>query len=412
MQENILKVRMLGAFTMEYNNRPISFERNTQTKTNQLLQILLFEGENGISREQLLQRLFGREEVTNPSNSLRATVFRLRKLLAEAGFPQEDEYIYIKSGIYRFTPAISVELDARFFEEQALEALNTIEEEERYQKLQKACEWYRGDFLASLVAEEWVTVQTVRYKDLYEKCMRALCALIKERGEYVLLYEKAASAAALYPYDEWQIWQLDSLIAQNRIKDAMHLYEETADYLFQEMGITPSEAMMERLAVMNGGTGICTEGIEQIQENLNEKDAPQGAFYCSYPSFTESYRYMKRVIERSGQSAYLMLCTVTDGKGYPLEKGERLERLSEELSEAIRGSLRSGDLYTKYSSNQYLVLLLGIKQEDCQIVIGRINQYFENPSRKNYIKYHISPLTEIQDQGGRIVFDTEKHIWK
>lgn len=49
---------------------------------------------------------------------------------------------------------------------------------------------------------------------------------------------------------------------------------------------------------------------------------------------------MQRVIERSGQSAYLLLCTMTDGKGVPLEKGERLGKVAEELEQAIRNSLR------------------------------------------------------------------------
>lgn len=73
---------------------------------------------------------------------------------------------------------------------------------------------------------------------------------------------------------------------------------------------------------------------------------------------------MQRVIERSGQSAYLLLCTMTDGKGVPLEKGERLGKVAEELEQAIRNSLRRGDMFTRYSDNQFLMLLLGIRQED------------------------------------------------
>ena len=261
-------------------------------------------------------------------------------------------------------------------------------------------------------AEEWVVVESVKYKELYVRCMEALCELLKERKEYQLLFQVAGNAVALYPYDEWQVWQLDSLIAQGQIKEAMHLYEETAEALFQEMGVTPSEKLTERLAQMSGTGANRAEAIEEIQEGLKEKEELGGAFYCSYPSFTESYRYMKRVIERTGQSAYLMLCTVTDGKGYPLEKGERVERLTEELDEAIRGALRRGDLYTKYSVNQYLVLLLDIKQEDCQIVIDRINKRFENPTRKNYLKYNVSTLSELDDEEGRLYFDTSKNIWQ
>ena len=42
------------------------------------------------------------------------------------------------------------------------------------------------------------------------------------------------------------------------------------------------------------------------------------------------------MLERSGQSAYLMLCSLTDGKGHPLEKPEKLELLSEELQNTIQ----------------------------------------------------------------------------
>ncbi|MBR5128045.1 MAG: hypothetical protein IKU69_06410 [Roseburia sp.] len=87
MENKLLKVRMLGGFSLEYGGEEVSFERNAQTKVNQLLQILFHAGSDGIAREQLMVRLFGNEEITNPSNSLRATVFRLRKLLVMAGFP-------------------------------------------------------------------------------------------------------------------------------------------------------------------------------------------------------------------------------------------------------------------------------------------------------------------------------------
>ena len=144
MEKQLLKVRMLGTFSMEYNNRPVSFERNTQTKTNQLLQILFHAGADGIAREMLLQHLFGIEEITNPSNSLRATVFRLRKLLVVAGFPENDEFVHIKSGIYRWTSNIPVEVDVFLFERKAKEALETVKDDERYIKLKEVCELY-GD---------------------------------------------------------------------------------------------------------------------------------------------------------------------------------------------------------------------------------------------------------------------------
>lgn len=394
MKQKVLKVRMLGAFEMSYNGEEISFERNTTTKTNQLLQILLWAGKEGIAREELLYRLFGREEITNPSNSLRAIVFRLRKLLAETGLPELEEYIYIKSGKYRFTSDIPVELDIKEFEELVRQALSQQQEDKRIELLEMACAVYGGDFLALLQSEEWVAKQAAFYKEKYNFCMKELCELLEKRKEYQKLYEVAAKAVELYPYDEWQIWQIDSLMAEKRMKEAMHLYEATCELLFRGALVFPSEEFKERLAQLNSSLEKKADDIDEIQKGLLEEGLQKGAFYCSYPSFAESYRYMKRVTERNGSSAYLLVCTITDGKKEPLDKSERLEMLGEELSCAIKSALRRGDLYTKYSNNQYLVLLLDIEQKDCVSVIDRINAHFENPSRKNYIKYQVAPINK------------------
>ncbi len=411
MEEVYLKVRMFGGFTMEYMGRPIAFERNTMTKTNQLMQILLQAGEKGIARDKLLNYLFGREEVTNPSNSLRATVFRLRKLLVAAGLP-EDDYVVIKSGIYRWTDKIPVELDTAEFD-QIVENVETEENpDKRYELLKRACMIYRGEFLPQLGAEEWAVILNVRYKNKYSICMNELCQELKQRREYEELLQAATAAVSMYPLEEWQIWQIDSLIALGRSKEAIKVYEDTATLLFEELGITPSERMMDRMTQLGEQIQNRPGFMEDIKAGLNEEGEKEGAFYCSYPSFAETYRFIKRMIERTGQSAYLLLCTITDGKGYPLEKGERLEAFSEELDYAIRSSLRKGDLYTKYSANQYLMLLLEIKQEDCEIVIKRINGRFESPTHKNYLKYNMAPISEVMETAENIHFGSMKEIWK
>lgn len=101
---------------------------------------------------------------------------------------------------------------------------------------------------------------------------------------------------------------------------------------------------------------------------------------------------ISRMIDRTGQTAWLLLCTVTDGKGYALNAGERLEALQEELRTSIKKTLRRGDMFTRYSENQYLLLLLGIKQEDCEKVVARINANLENTGRQKYYNYHIAPV--------------------
>lgn len=76
------------------------------------------------------------------------------------------------------------------------------------------------------------------------------------------------------------------------------------------------------------------KAITDIKGGLQEKEKESGAYYCSFPSFIDGYRLIRRIIERNGQSVYLMLCTLTDGNGNPMEPGVKLNRMSEELKKS------------------------------------------------------------------------------
>lgn len=82
MKKN-LEVSMLGTFRMQYGNHSFIIDRKSTTKTNRLLQIILHAGTEGVTREELVGRLWENEEVANPSNGFRAILFRVRKLLKE-----------------------------------------------------------------------------------------------------------------------------------------------------------------------------------------------------------------------------------------------------------------------------------------------------------------------------------------
>ena len=120
----------------------------------------------------------------------------------------------------------------------------------------------------------------------------------------------------------------------------------------------------------------------------------QGAFFCQYPSFADNYRVLSRMMERSGQSVYLLMCTIRDEAGQVVDESEWLQTVSDELFLAIRESLRRGDVFTKYNMKQYLVMLMGIRREECSIVTERIDKNFRKRySGKNVrIHYYISSV--------------------
>ena len=109
----------------------------------------------------------------------------------------------------------------------------------------------------------------------------------------------------------------------NRYKEAYQLYDATSKMFFEELGITPSERMMNQFQEMSERMGRKYHAAGEIKEDLKEPEYEDGAFYCSLPSFRDNYRLVRRLIERNGQSAFLMVCSLTDGNGHPMENREK-----------------------------------------------------------------------------------------
>ena len=331
--KNILKVRMLGGFTLEYKGKELVLDRNNVSKTTQLFQLLLLHTQDGgISKAALIDALYGRSDVENKNGSLNNTIFRLRKQLTAAGLP-ESSYININGGMCTWDPDIETSVDVCDFKQ-------TIESA-RHEKSQK-------------------------------------------------------TKMEIYPFYDWQIWEIDSLIGMSRYKDGLDVYKRTTKLMFDELGLSPSAGMLERFKLMGERTSQAAGAIEDIKYRLREKESIEGAYYCTYPSFVDVYHVFGRMMERTGMSVFLMLCTLNF---INIETDDENQKYySELLRESIQKAVRKGDFYTRYNIQQYLVMLIGITQENCTLVSKRINKEFNKrlTRRKNVsIDYYVASLGEV-----------------
>lgn len=410
-----LKVYMLGKFSMVYGDQPVIFKRNSATKVLKLLQILLhYSGvRGGISRNQLLEELYGREEVSDAANNLRVTVHRLKKMLADTILP-DYEYIQIDNGIYRWKSPMDTWVDVIDFSENVKAGEAETNEAERYRHFKKACLLYRGEFLPELSGEDWVIINSVAYKKQYSTALSGVWDYLEYVQNYEEMLELSSEAVRIYPFDEWQAMKMEALMGLNRYKEAMDFYEETSRMFFEELGISPSVRTMKLFEEMSAKMTGSYQAAGEIEDRLKEEEEEKGAFYLSLPSFRDSYRLFQRILERNGQSAYLMVITLVDGKGRPAEGTERQEEFSRILHAAIQKSLRRGDSFTRYSPSQFLILLIGTNKENCKLIFNRILDNFaaEHRTWKNYLKYYVSSVADVKSDSSRIQIAGNEFHWK
>lgn len=282
-EDDVLKVRMFGGFQMSYRGERFQVGKKQTARAVRLLQMLLHAGPAGIAREQLLEDLFGHEAETDLSNNLNVTVHYLRKLLKGSRLP-EGEHILIKGGRYHFDARCPVEVDALVFAS-LLDGVRGKREDERLRLLKEACRLYKGHFLPALSGEEWATVTGAHYQYLYTDCMEEVCRLMTARGEYQELFDLCGRAAAVYPFDEWQIWQMECLLAMKRFKQARELYDQTEAMYFDELDAAPMERMTDFFHKMNREMQMEADDFNEIQKDLQEKERHDGAVLLSLSEF-------------------------------------------------------------------------------------------------------------------------------
>ncbi|MEF9940517.1 MAG: BTAD domain-containing putative transcriptional regulator [Clostridium sp.] len=403
MKHQTLYVNMLGNFSLKLGEIPISLNCKVTGKRMQLLILLLQQGNKGITRSELLERLYGREENTDPANSLRAAVFRLRKTLTETGFFDEN-CISTEKGIYRWSDDTTVMTDAYEFTvaaNAALEANTDVEanREESIRLLKYACELYTGEFLPMLSEEAWVAAEGEKYRKLYFACIKEACMWMKQQHDYKDILALCTKASDLYPFEEWEVLQIDSLIAMKQYKKALGVYEDATDLFFRELGLSPYEKVLAQFRAMSGRIHYETGTITDIKDSLRAHAKTEGAFYCTYPNFIDCYRLIVRMIERSGQSIFLILCTLMDSTGKSPAERKIPSSCTEKMDFALKKALRKGDLYTRYSSDQFLVMLIGSAQESCHIATERIDRIFQEGEAESKVRisYCLTSIAESND---------------
>lgn len=104
---------------MYYGDEAIALNKIGGSKSLRLLQILLLSRRSGISKNELMDYLYGWNEkaaAVNRNKNLNNLIYRLKGQLISCGLP-DSEYIKIREGMCWFKPEFPVVLDTEVFEE-------------------------------------------------------------------------------------------------------------------------------------------------------------------------------------------------------------------------------------------------------------------------------------------------------
>lgn len=411
----VFRVRLFGSMTVEYKECPIGFSRSGGTKAQQLLALLLLSGREGITKSELIGCLYNAEDGLNLNRNLNNVIYRLKKQLLAAGLP-EEEYIILKGGRCYFSGSFPIEVDALEFKQEVLSTGEGLDAENR-RRLQDALLMYTGELFPEFTAELWAIQKRQEFKNLYGQAVTRVGEGLKQAGDLQSQREVYRRAARLYPYDGWQALEMDTLIAMKEFDEAFGVYNDTARLYSEELGLPPGQELLERLHTMERQMLHPVGSFSEIRKALGNEDCG-GPYYCYYPSFIDSCQILARMAERSGLSIYLLLCTLTDKNGKVFTDREKLEEQMEHLKSVIGQTFRKGDLFTRYSKSQFLIILNGTEMENSIMAFDRLlTKWKARDGATGQISYSLESLLslaglEIKNTEGIITWGNMEKKWR
>lgn len=382
IDEDKIYIKMFGRFEMTWQGKSISLGRNMNSRSVRLFQIILTYRGTGISRHDLAVYLYQNEEVANAANSIRVAQHRFKKQLENSGVPKTmTDYYTTDTEGYCWNEEFPAVTDVEMFRKNKEEAEQLTSLPDKIGKLYDAFLLYRGEFLEDAGAEEWAVVYSVWYKQMYQELTSELIDLLREAEDYEKMLEVSRKACELYPYDEWQVYVLESYQKLGLTREAGQVYNETVRMYREELDLDVPEHLTEvykRSAGQNDQSDLIDDIRNKLEASIHSRGC--GAAYLTLANFSDTFRLMIRLTERNGQKMSLMLCKLKTDCYNECNKKDS-DHPMQILKETICDTLRSGDCYTDFDQG-YLILLMGAEEDKCELVFKRIERSFKN-RRKN-----------------------------
>lgn len=379
-------ITLLGGFTINVNGTLFTDEVNRSQKLWNVLCYLIVHRDRNVPQSEFIEQFWPNENSSNPVNALKTLLYRVRAMLEPLFGPDLDP-IVSQRGSYSWNRAIVCDVDTDRFEALCQRAQDArLSDEKRLEIYREAVGLYRGDFLPKLSGALWTIPLTARYHNLYLKMVKEYAALLEQRESFEEMTAVCTRASTLDQLDEEiHILIVRSLLKQGKDAAALAHYESSTDLLYRNLGVRPSTELRALYSeIMNMEKDLETN-LEVIQNDLREAASRPGAFVCEYGFFQEAYRLEARRAARSGASVHIGLITVAlpDGGVPPLNV---LAATMDQLREVLVNSLRRGDVVSKYSGAQYVVMLPAANFENSSIVLERIVNSFYRQHRRNFLK--------------------------
>ncbi|MDR2898035.1 MAG: hypothetical protein LBU99_04400, partial [Spirochaetaceae bacterium] len=314
-----------------------------------------------------------------------------------AEYPELRSCIITEQIHYLWNRNIPYEADVFLFENRCMSLLNLECPADWRESYAEALDLYKGNLDAPFSTDEWIKGRGMYYQELYLKLVYRYVSYLKEEKEYETIINICRAALNIEAFDENLNLELMYALKEiNQNNAALLHYRHSTDMYYKYLGMEPSNKMLEFYRhLIKADLGV-QENLAIVREKLVEDKLGNQAFLCDYSIFKDIYQLQLRNVERWGVQMFLAMVVVENTNQNEEFEPFILDQIMRSLLDILMGSLRRGDIVTRYSASQYAILLQMTSLRDGDIVIDRVRKVFCETNQNPYAKIifqveHISP---------------------
>ncbi len=371
-----IKISMLGGLSVLVDGVSMLDSNTKINKPWQVLCFLVLNRRAPSAAVRLISNLWPEENLTDPANVLKNTVYALRREFKNLDKDGTSPVLF-ENGGYLCNPAIRFEVDCEEFE-RSCRAAAEAKGQEKLDLLQNAVELYRGELLPQLENEVWVMPLALYYRKQFAECVNELCTILQDSGRYSELLTTATAASGVDPLEEqYYLFTFRALYALGMHRVIIPTYHKTSRIFSEELGTSLHPEIREIFEASSERVDSIEQDIMIIKDDLREvaKDNRpiRGPLYCTYDVFKYLYQMVARNSERSGSKIIIVLLSIkSEREGEQVAAGVISTAMNQAKNAVLTGLLRRSDTVARYSKSQFIIMLSVEKPQGAEIVMERI----------------------------------------
>lgn len=135
--------------------------------------------------------------------------------------------------------------------------------------------------------------------------------------------------------------------------------------------------------------------LDNMVKSLKANRTSHGAINVEFDEFKKIYDFVLNIVHRFDHDLQLIMLTLEpiDYNNFDIEEQEYAMYC---MKKAIKGALRNTDVSTRFSSEQFLVILLNATDKDLDMILKRIHKKFDKEYKRNEVNvsYDIADLND------------------